>query len=396
MPRKKISEFRAKTILDECLGVSYVGVPIDATKDWSSEVAHLDGSKRYVVKVDQGVKGRFKKGLVKLGRTPEEISGDIEDLAGQGYRYLLVEEQFDHPADTERYLAFERQRAGNIISFSVHGGINVEESAGEIRRALFGSEVAKRAAEALGLPKETILVIAKAFEDNYFSFLEVNPLVVINGQAHLLDAAVEVDSEAAFFVGERWTSGDFRTHETAKRLPQMDAVEELAAQSQASFRLAVLNPKGSIFLLLSGGGASVVLADEVFNQGLGHELGNYGEYSGNPNAEETLIYTRQVISLMLDSTAPRKVLVIAGGVANFTDVRATFKGVIAALEEAKLQMQKQGIKVYVRRGGPFEVEGLAMMREFLDREGLLGEVSGPEMMLSEIIPRATNGLESVS
>jgi succinyl-CoA synthetase beta subunit len=176
----------------------------------------------------------------------------------------------------------------------------------------------------------------------------------------------------------------------------MEAVEELASQSQASFRLAVLNPNGSIFLLLSGGGASVVLADEVFNQGRGHELGNYGEYSGNPNTEETLIYTRQIISLMLDSKAERKVLVIAGGVANFTDVRATFKGVIAALDEAKDDMRGQGIKVYVRRGGPFEAEGLAMMREFLEREGLLGEVSGPDMMLSEIIPRAMAGLEVVS
>jgi len=170
-------------------------------------------------------------------------------------------------------------------------------------------------------------------------------------------------------------------------------VEELAAQSQASFRLAVLNPNGSIFLLLSGGGASVALADEVFNQGRGKELGNYGEYSGNPNAEETQIYTRQIISLMLASTAPRKVLVIAGGVANFTDVRATFKGVIAALDEAKAAMREQGIKVFVRRGGPFEVQGLAMMRDFLEREGLLGQVAGPEMMLAAIIPLAITELE---
>jgi len=55
-------------------------------------------------------------------------------------------------------------------------------------------------------------------------------------------------------------------------------------------------------------------------------------------------------------------------------------------------MKTQGIKVFVRRGGPFEVEGLAMMREFLEREGLLGTVAGPEMMLAAIIPLAIDSL----
>jgi len=392
MPRKKISEFRAKTILFEALGGDYSGVSLDMAGNAEAAVSKLDDNKRYVVKVDQGVKGRFKKGLVKLGRTKAEVPGDAQELAAKGFRYVLVEEQLEHAPETERYLALERQRVGNVLSFSAKGGVNVEEAAGEIRRAPFTLEVAGRAAEALGLPADALTSLVKAFDDNYFSFLEVNPLVVADGRANLLDAAVEVDTEAAFFVNERWTAADFRSYETAPMLPQMEAVEELASQSQASFRLAVLNPNGSIFLLLSGGGASVVLADEVFNQGLGKELGNYGEYSGNPNTEETVIYTRQIISLMLESKAAHKVLVIAGGVANFTDVRATFKGAIAALDEAKDEMRRQGVKVYVRRGGPFELEGLAMMREFLEREGLLGEVAGPEMMLSEIIPRAIAGL----
>lgn len=396
MPRKKISEFRAKTLLFKDLGQPYLGISIDTDADWQAAADSIDPAGTYVVKVDQGVKGRFKQGLVKLGRKQPDISGDIQELSSQGFRYLLVEPQLDHTMNSERYLAFERQRVGNIISFSSVGGVNVEDAAEAIRRAPFSAEVAQRAADALGVPVETLKSLEKSFDENYFAFLEVNPLVVLGGEVNLLDAAVEVDSEAAFFVDERWTPDDFRTYETMAVMPEMEAVETLAAQSQASFRLAVLNPNGSIFLLLSGGGASVVLADEVFNQGLGNELGNYGEYSGNPNAEETLIYTRQIISLMLKSSAPHKVLVIAGGVANFTDVRATFKGVIAALDEAKEAMREQGIKVYVRRGGPFEVEGLAMIRTYLEKEGLLGEVSGPELMLTAIITQATAGLAVAS
>jgi succinyl-CoA synthetase beta subunit len=393
MPRRKISEYRAKTILAAGLGQPYAGVSIDAGKESVKALASLDEHKHYVVKVDQGIKGRFKKGLVKLGRTRSGLTEDIGELAAKGFTSFLVEEQLSHDEPAERYLAFERQRVGTVISFSEKGGVNVEDSAAEIRRAVFNRQVAGKAAEALGIEPEALAQLVKAFEDNYFSFLEINPLVAEGGRPRLLDAAVEVDTEAAFFVNGRWTPDDYRSYDSGSQLPEMAAVEELASQSQASFRLAVLNQNGSIFLLLSGGGASVVLADEVFNQGLGHELGNYGEYSGNPNTEETVVYTRQILSLMLKSGAKSKVLVIAGGVANFTDVRATFKGVIAALREVSGKMREQGIKVFVRRGGPYEAEGLAMMREFLDSEGLLGEVSGPEMMMSEIIPRAIQGLK---
>ena len=101
-------------------------------------------------------------------------------------------------------------------------------------------------------------------------------------------------------------------------------VQELSDNSQASFSLERINADGSIWLLLSGGGASVVVADEVHNLGFGKQLGNYGEYSGNPNTEETRLYTEQVIKLMLKSKAQHKVLIIGGGVANFTDVRTDF------------------------------------------------------------------------
>ncbi|GAC1370422.1 MAG: ATP citrate lyase citrate-binding domain-containing protein [Candidatus Saccharimonadales bacterium] len=394
MPRKKISEIKAKIILYDQLGQSYAGVSIDTTrKDWRSRLENLEEGSHYVVKVDQGIKGRFKKGLVKLGRTKIQVEDDIVALENLGFTHMLIEPQVSHAADTERYLAFERARMGTIISWSERGGVNVEEDPGSIKRAPFSAEVAAKAAKALGAPAATLEKLDQAFEANYFSFLEINPLVTHEGAPVLLDAAVEVDTEAAFFVDGRWTPADFRDYSPTRPLPQIQAVERLAAQSQASFRLAVLNPQGSIFMLLSGGGASVLLADEVFNQGYGQELGNYGEYSGNPNTEETIIYTRQILSLMLESSAPHKVLVIAGGVANFTDVRATFKGVIAAMEEVKDKMADQRIKVYVRRGGPFEAEGLAMMNIFLEKAGLLGEVAGPEMMLADIIPRAISRLE---
>jgi hypothetical protein len=79
-------------------------------------------------------------------------------------------------------------------------------------------------------------------------------------------------------------------------------------------------------------------------------------------------------------------------VANFTDIRQTFKGVIRALDEAKAELKRQGITVFVRRGGPYEAEGLAQMESFLLREGLHGLVAGPELPMSRIVPAAADSL----
>lgn len=85
-------------------------------------------------------------------------------------------------------------------------------------------------------------------------------------------------------------------------------------------------------------------------------------------------------------------LIIAGGVANFTDVRVTFNGLIKALNEVKNELHALGVKIFVRRGGPYQEEGLAKMKEFLEKEQLLGIVSGPEMVLTEIVTKAIEGL----
>jgi ATP-citrate lyase beta-subunit len=166
------------------------------------------------------------------------------------------------------------------------------------------------------------------------------------------------------------------------------AVAEMNQNSPAAFSFRVLNPDGALWLLLSGGGASITIADEAMNRGKADLIGNYGEYSGGPTTEESYLYTKQVIEQLLRSESAKKAIVIAGGVANFTDVKKTFKGVIQALNEYTDQLRKQGVKVFVRRGGPNEVEGLAMMKKFLESSQLFGSVHGSDMLLTEVITEA--------
>ncbi len=217
----------------------------------------------------------------------------------------------------------------------------------------------------LDLNEHFLTKLLNAFNAYHFSFLEINPLLVLDTKYMLLDTAVEVDSAGEFFVHGAWTEKDFRSGIVNEKTDEEKHVDELSHKSQASFNMSVLNSDGAIFMLLSGGGASIVLADEIYNLGFGKQIANYGEYSGNPNAEEVYIYTKNILSLLLKSSSQKKVLLIGGGVANFTDVRITFKGIVKAIDEKKDELQKQGVKVFVRRGGPNQKEGLSVMGKFL-------------------------------
>jgi ATP citrate (pro-S)-lyase len=94
--------------------------------------------------------------------------------------------------------------------------------------------------------------------------------------------------------------------------------------------------------MVAGGGASVIYrlidkfnycklivfysSDTICDLGYSTELANYGEYSGAPSEQQTYEYAKTILSLMVKEKHPDgKVLIIGGGIANFTNVAATFK-----------------------------------------------------------------------
>jgi ATP-citrate lyase beta-subunit len=83
-----------------------------------------------------------------------------------------------------------------------------------------------------------------------------------------------------------------------------------------------------------------------------------------------------------------KILIIGGGIANFTDVAKTFTGIIQALREYADQMKEVGTRIYVRRGGPNFRAGLELMRALGDDIGIPIKVYGPEVHMTSIIPMA--------
>ncbi|MCH98906.1 ATP-citrate synthase alpha chain protein 2-like, partial [Trifolium medium] len=128
---------------------------------------------------------------------------------------------------------------------------------------------------------------------------------------------------------------------------------------------------------------------QVGDLGFANELGNYAEYSGAPNEEEVLQYARVVIDCATaDPDGQKRALVIGGGIANFTDVAATFSGIIRALKEKESKLKAARMHIYVRRGGPNYQKGLEKMRALGDEIGIPIEVYGPEATMTGICKEA--------
>jgi len=126
---------------------------------------------------------------------------------------------------------------------------------------------------------------------------------------------------------------------------------------------------GDIAVLFSGGGASIANMDALFQVGL--KPANYTEYSGNPPREKV----SQLAKIVLSKPGLRG-LWIAGGVANFTDIVATFSGIIDALDEVK-----PTYPIVIRRAGPNEEEGKRLMRECAQRNNLNLKIFGKEVSM---------------
>jgi len=390
MPRRKLSEYRSKQIIHKAFGLSYVGWEVHATTT-TRDLKRVSGASKYVVKVDQAIKGRFKRGLVTLDVSKAKIAAILKKYSDEGYSHFIVEPYIIHDSSTERYLTLVQKRSGMHLSYSQLGGVNIESKPGSVTTQSINDKT-----DWTSLAKQTDLTtvqlqaLTRTFQKNHFVFLEINPYIKIDKTVALLDLAIEVDDAGQSFVST-WAAKDIRELKRTIRAEE-EVVHQLDKGSVASFNLSVINPAGSIFLLLSGGGASVVIADEVHNRGFGGQLANYGEYSGNPKAHEAQKYTSEVLKLLLASNASRKVLFIGGAVANFTDIATTFAGVIAAIDEHAKELAKHNVKVYVRRGGPRQELGLENIRVALEHHGILGGVYDPSTTITDALEAALEGL----
>ncbi|MCA9390412.1 ATPase [candidate division WWE3 bacterium] len=409
---KRVSESQAKQAIFDILHISQSSIPVIS----KSELATLPDrfpwllNTRLAAKPDVGIGKRGVQGLLSLNndwnQTREWLSARWgESIEREGFAPIIldrfiVEEFVEHQPQDEYYLALNSQSDYDQLMFSRAGGVHVQENWDQVHtfqidltEGLNPLTLEQFFAEIIPSSIETNKFVQFAsqlysfFVDWNFAEIEINPLVFTNNHFYILDLKSKVDSDAEWENQEQW--GHYfsfppkkHTNELVTRLE--NRVRDLDENSGASLKLSVINHNGSIWPLVAGGGASIIVADAIASRGLGNEIGFYGEYSGNPDDQLVFEYTDSILQLLLAAqTSRRKVLLILGGIANFTDVAATFGGISTALRGHAEKLKAQNVKVLVRRGGPNYEKGLEQIRQTLNELGLENDVHGPETGLTQ-------------
>eukprot|EP00834_Sanchytrium_tribonematis_P000771 NODE_15_length_50561_cov_0.608081.p2 type:complete len:1139 gc:universal NODE_15_length_50561_cov_0.608081:12744-9328(-) len=391
---------------------------------------------QYVVKPDMLIKRRGKLGLIGLNKKVDEcldwIRGhpttQIGSLTGP-LTHFIIEPFIPHKL--EYYICISSDRQGDTIYFHHEGGVDigdVEEKAIKVDvfalETLKATDISKLLANVPSAHKvvltEFISRLYAVYVDLHFTYLEINPLVLLeqseisnnpqlkaildtNGgnvkpyTISMMDLAAKLDQTAEFETGDKIQQALSASIEYpapfGRVLSKEEAfIQELDAKTGASLKLTILNPHGQVWTMVAGGGASVAYADAIANYGFANELANYGEYSGAPSTEQTYLYAKTILQLMTKyEHKDGKILLIGGGIANFTNVASTFKGIIKALQEFQIQLQQHKTRIFVRRAGPNYQEGLQNIKRVASELNLDMHVYGPETHVTSIVPMALKG-----
>ncbi|XP_006616706.1 ATP-citrate synthase [Apis dorsata] len=368
-------------------------------------------TERLVVKPDQLIKRRGKLGLIKVNADLATVKQWIAEKMNKDQqvgkttgklRTFIIEPFIPHKQEEEAYVCIFSHRKADTILFHHEGGVDIGDVDAKALKLDIpvGEEAPNRSTiiekllinvtddkkEIIGNFIESLY---KLYVTLYFTYLEINPLVITENRIYILDLAAKLDTTADFICRPDWGEIDYPPPFGRDAYPEEAYIADLDAKSGASLKLTILNPAGRIWTMVAGGGASVIYSDTICDLGAANELANYGEYSGAPSEQQTYEYAKTILSLMTkEKRKEGKVLIIGGGIANFTNVAATFKGIVKALQEYQPKLVDHNIQIFVRRAGPNYQEGLRIIREVGRRLGIPVHVFGPETHMTAICAMA--------
>jgi ATP-citrate lyase beta-subunit len=350
---------------------------------------------KLVVKAHEALGSRFKLGLVKVGLDLTAAQAAAKEMLGRQIGSITVSQVIVSemvPHKEEYYAAVKSTREGADILLASCGGIEVESNWDRVKKlaVVVGDtpspdaleKLAKDAGFSKELAKKVVDFAGKlfaCFDNEDAQYLEVNPVVVreSDGQVVALDAVTLLDADARF----RHHDWNFPFAAEFGRAYTKNEMEVMGVDSKIKGSVKFIEiPGGNTAMLPAGGGASVYYSDAVVARG--GKLANYAEYSGDPPDWAVEVLTEKVCSL-----PGIKNVIVGGAIANFTDVKKTFGGIIAGFRKAKAQGRLNGVKIWVRRGGPREKEGLEAMRALRD-EGFDIHVFDRHTPLTDIVDMA--------
>jgi len=101
---------------------------------------------------------------------------------------------------------------------------------------------------------EFIESLYKLYVNLYFTYLEINPLVITDTAIYVLDLAAKLDTTADFICKPDWGEIDYPPPFGRDAYPEEAYIADLDAKSGASLKLTILNPDGRIWTMVAGGG----------------------------------------------------------------------------------------------------------------------------------------------
>lgn len=352
---------------------------------------------RLVAKAHEAIGSRMKLGLVKVDLDLKGAISAAKEILGHKVgtmtiTQVIISEMVPH--EVEYYLAVKSTREGSDILMANFGGIEVESRWSEIKRTsvevgdIPSIEQLEKLAKESGFKGDMAGKVAQfakklfdCYEQEDGQYLEINPLsVTSDGELIALDMVTMLDADARFRHPE-WNF-TFASEFGRPYTEDETAVMEIDSRIKGSVKFIEI-PGGNIALLPAGGGASVYYADAIVAQG--GKIANYAEYSGDPQDWAVEALTERVASL------PNiEHIIVGGAIANFTNVKKTFAGIIAGFRNVRAKGKLQNVNIWVRRGGPFEKEGLEAMRA-LEQEGFKIHVYDRYTPLTDIVDYALQG-----
>ena len=350
---------------------------------------------KLVVKAHEALGSRFKLGLVKIDLDLKGAQAAATEMLGRQVGSITVSQVIVSemvPHKDEYYAAVKSTRDGAEVLMANCGGIEVESNWERVKKLSLevgdtpSAQALEKLAKEAGFSGEVARKMAAfagklfaCFDSEDAQYLEVNPVVArqSDGELIALDAVTLLDGDAKF----RHPDWNFPFAAEFGRSYTKNEMEVMAVDSKIKGSVKFIEiPGGDTAMLPAGGGASVYYSDAVVARG--GKLANYAEYSGDPPDWAVEVLTEKVCSL-----PGIKNIIVGGAIANFTDVKKTFGGIIAGFRKAKADGKLKGVKIWVRRGGPREKEGLEAMKA-LREEGFDIHVHDRHTPLTDIVDMA--------
>lgn len=335
------------------------------------------GISEVVVKAQVLSGKRGKNNGIKFGHSVAEVVAACEELfsnsiRGQQVAAVLIEEKLQIAEEHYVSVTYDTNRRQPMLIYSAAGGVDIEdvpvEKITRINLDIRNDQLPE--AQASWDWAQKLYAVFKA-EDARVA--EINPLVkTVSGEWVAADAKIALDDDA-FYRHKEWETLEPRTMlgraptEREVAVKKIDEGENYYRGTAGKY----IEMDGDIGLILNGGGASIANMDALLAVGL--EPANYTEYSGNPPREK--VY--QLAKIVLAKPGLRG-LWMCGVVANFTNIKDTFMGIVDALDEVKPQYP-----IVVRRDGPESAEAKQLIMECAERNHLNLKWFGKETSMAE-------------